>query len=73
MEEAQSFQQVVLEQLNILKCEAHPKPHVLFRSEWNRDSKWIRDLNMECKTIKHLKQKQRGISLGGRPGQNSWT
>ena len=47
MEEAQSFQQVVLEQLNILKCEAHPKPHVLFRSEWNRDSKWIRDLNME--------------------------
>lgn len=35
-----SLQQVVLEQLNILKREAHPEPHVLFISELKMDQRF---------------------------------
>ena len=40
MEEGYSFQQMVLEQSNILKSEAQPKPHALFKNELKMDQRF---------------------------------
>ena len=66
-EERQSFQQVVLEKLDIKHAKNEVGPFI-----YEVNSKWIKDLNIRAKTIKLFEDNIRKTVYDIRLGKISW-